>query len=196
MSQRPPKVLIIQGNPDPNSLCQALAEAYNQGAQKTNAEVREIKIRDIEFNPNLPFGYKQELELEEGLIEAQRMIQWADHLVFIYPTWWGTMPALMKGFVDKVFVPGFGFKYRKGSVWWDKLLKGKSARLIVTMDTPPWYFRLVYGQPGHRAMKRTILGFCGVKPVRISSIGPVKPSKKAKRMGWLNRVERLGQGLA
>ena len=79
--------------------------------------------------------------------------------MFVYPTWWGTMPALLKGFIDKVFQPGFGFQYRNGSVWWDKLLKGRSARLIVTMDTPPLYFRWVYGRPGHNAMKKKILGF-------------------------------------
>jgi NAD(P)H dehydrogenase (quinone) len=83
-------------------------------------------------------------------------------------------------FIDRVFLPGFGFQYRDDSVWWDKLLKGKSARLIVTMDTPLWYFRLINGQPGHKAMEKSTLDFCGIKPVKISSIGPVKHSKKRK----------------
>jgi len=190
------KVLIIQGNPDSSSFCHALAESYKKGALGSKADVKEIKIREIEFNPNLSFGYKKRVELEEGLIESQHLIKWADHLVFIYPTWWGTMPALLKGFIDRVFLPGFGFQYRDDSVWWDKLLKGKSARLIVTMDTPPWYFRLIYGQPGHKAMKKSTLGFCGIKPVRISSIGPVKSSKKSKRTNWLNRAQKLGENLA
>ncbi|MBU1696490.1 MAG: NAD(P)H-dependent oxidoreductase, partial [Proteobacteria bacterium] len=145
-----------------------------------------------EFNPNLPFGYKNKIELEPGLIESQELILWADHLVFVYPTWWGTMPALLKGFIDRVFLPGFAFQYRKDSVWWDKLLKGKSARLIVTMDTPPWYYCLIYGRPGHNAMKKSILEFCGIKPVKISSIGPVKNSKESKRKTWLNTVQKLG----
>ena len=190
------KILIVQGNPDKNSFCDALAEAYKKGAFDANAEVKEINIREIEFNPNLAFGYKKRVELEQGLIESQHLIKWADHLVFVYPTWWGTMPALLKGFIDRVFLPGFGFQYRDDSVWWDKLLKGKSARLIVTMDTPPWYFRLIYGQPGHKAMKKSTLGFCGIKPVRISSIGPVKHSKKSKRISWLNQVQKLGEKTA
>ena len=190
------KVLIIQGNPDSSSFCCALAAAYKKGAFDADAEVTEINISKIEFNPNLPFGYKNKIELEQGLIESQELIQWANHLVFVYPTWWGTMPALLKGFIDKVFQPGFGFQYRNGSVWWDKLLKGRSARLIVTMDTPPWYFRWIYGRPGHNAMKKTILGFCGIKPVRISSIGPVKHSKDSKRETWLNNVQKLGEKLA
>lgn len=190
------KILIVQGNPDKNSFCDALAEAYKKVAFDANAEVKEINIREIEFNPNLAFGYKKRVELEQGLIESQHLIKWADHLVFVYPTWWGTMPALLKGFIDRVFLPGFGFQYRDDSVWWDKLLKGKSARLIVTMDTPPWYFRLIYGQPGHKAMKKSTLGFCGIKPVRISSIGPVKHSKKSKRISWLNQVQKLGEKIA
>ena len=190
------KVLIIQGTPDSSSFCDALAAAYKKGAFDANAEVKEINIREIEFNPNLPFGYKNKTELEQGLIESQELIQWANHLVFVYPTWWGTMPALLKGFIDKVFLPGFGFQYRNGSVWWDKLLKGWSARLIVTMDTPPWYFRWIYGRPGHNAMKKTILEFCGIKPVKISSIGPLKSSTTKKRAGWLNNAQKLCEKLA
>jgi len=187
------KILIIQGNPVKNSFCDALAESYKKGAIRVNADVKEVHVREIEFDPCLPFGYKKEVELEQGLIDTQHLIKWADHLVFVYPTWWGTVPALLKGFIDKVFLPGFGFKYRKDSVWWDKLLKGKSARLIVTMDTPPWYFRLFYGRPGHNAMKKSTLEFCGVKPVKIISIGPVKHSKKSKRIAWLTQVQKLGE---
>ena len=190
------KILIIQGNPDKTSFCDALAESYKEGAIRANADVKEIHVREIEFDPCLLVGYKKEVELEQGLVDSQHLIKWADHLVFVYPTWWGTMPALLKGFIDRVFLPGFGFQYRKGSVWWDKLLKGKSARLIVTMDTPPWYFRLFYGRPGHNAMKKSTLEFCGVKPVKISSIGPVKHSKKSKRISWLTQVQKLGEKIA
>jgi len=190
------KVLIIQGNPDNSSFCDALAESYKEGALRANADIKKILIREIEFDPFLPFGYKKDVELEQGLIESQELIQRANHLVFVYPTWWGTMPALLKGFIDRVFLPGFAFQYRKGSVWWDKLLKGKSARLIVTMDTPPWYYRWIYKRPGHNAMKKSTLEFCGVKPVKISSIGPVKHSKESKRETWLKNVQKLGEKLA
>ncbi|MFV9645785.1 MAG: NAD(P)H-dependent oxidoreductase [Desulfobacterales bacterium] len=190
------KILIIQGNPDKNSFCDALAESYKKGALRTKADVKEIHVGEIDFDPFLGFGYKKEIELEQGLIDSQHMIKWADHMVFVYPTWWGTMPALLKGFIDRVFLPGFGFQFREGSVWWDKLLKGKSARLIVTMDTPPWYFRLFYGRPGHNAMKKSTLEFCGIKPVKISSIGPIKYSKKSKRISWLTQVEKLGEKIA
>jgi putative NADPH-quinone reductase len=92
-----------------------------------------------------------------------------------------------------VFTSGFAFKYQKDSVWWDQLLKGKSARLIVTMDTPSWYYRFVYGQPGHTAMKKNILEFCGIKPVKITSVGSVKTSDLAQRQKWLKQVGTLGE---
>lgn len=191
-SQNKKKILIIQGNPDKDSFCHALATSYKKGASGADADVKEICVGEIEFNPLLAAGYKKEIKLEQGLIDAQQQIKWADHLVFVYPTWWGTMPALLKGFIDRTFVPGFGFRYRKDSVWWDKLLTGKSARLIVTMDTPPWYYRLIYRSPGHHAMKKSTLEFCGIKPVKITSIGSIKQSTMPKRESWLAQVENLG----
>jgi putative NADPH-quinone reductase len=188
------KILILQGYPSPASYCSALAEAYKKAAIASGAEVHEIIVNDLEFNLNPPeYRSKQIPKLEEDLLKAQDEICWAEHLVFVYPTWWGTMPTLLKGFIDRVFTSGFAFKYRQDSIWWDQLLKGKSARLIVTMDTPPWYYRFVYGQPGHTAMKNTILGFCGVKPVKITSIGVVKTSDLAQRQKWLKNVEDLGR---
>jgi putative NADPH-quinone reductase len=102
------------------------------------------------------------------------------------------MPALLKGFIDRIFLPGFAFKYREGSQFWDRLLSGRSAHLLVTMDTPPWYFRWVYRMPGHNQMKRTILEFCGIKPVTISSFGPIKNSSQKKREKWLTKVTAYG----
>ncbi|OME85077.1 NADPH:quinone reductase [Paenibacillus sp. FSL A5-0031] len=186
------KILIIQGNPNPTSYCSSLAKAYADGAVQGGAEVRIILLHELSFNPNLAFGYAKRTELEPDLLEAQASIKWADHLVFIYPTWWGTQPALLKGFLDRVLLPGFAFKYREGSILWDKLLSGKTARLIVTLDTPVWYNRFVYGQPGHRAMKNATLQFCGIKPVRITNIGPVKGSTDTKRGKWLAIVGKLG----
>jgi len=189
------KILIIQGNPNVNSLCDSIAERYKLGAEKSNAEVKLFRLTDMKFDPILKEGYKKEVLLEEDLQTAQYNIKWADHLVFVYPTWWGTVPALLKGFIDRVFLPGFAFKYRKGSPWWDKFLTGKSARLLVTMDTPVWYYKWFYGSPGHNAMKKNTLEFCGVKPVKISSFGPVRFASPEKIQSWLDESEKLGKCL-
>ena len=102
------------------------------------------------------------------------------------------MPALMKGFFDRVLLPGFAFKYRKDSPLWDKLLSGRTAHLMVTMDTPPWYYRWIYHRPGHNEMKRTILGFCGIKVVKISEFALIKGSSRQQREKWVTVAKDLG----
>lgn len=186
------KILVILGHPDTESFCGALAEAYVKGAKATGADVRILKLGDLDFDPVLWKGYKRIQELEPDLIKSQELINWSDHIVFVYPNWWGAMPALMKGFFDRVFLPGFAFKYRDNSEFWDKLLSGRTAHLIVTMDTPPWYYRWIYHRPGHNEMKRTILGFCGIKVVKITELAIVRNSLPQKRDKWISMAERLG----
>ncbi|SFT95050.1 Putative NADPH-quinone reductase (modulator of drug activity B) [Algoriphagus locisalis] len=189
------KILIINGHPDAESFNFALSEAYKKGAAKAGAEIKQINIRELDFNPNLQFGYRKRTELEPDLLEAQEKLKWAEHLVWIYPVWWGSVPAMMKGFLDRVMLPGFAFQKRENSLWWDKSLTGKTARIICTLDQPEWYYRLVYRSPSHHAMKRVTLNYIGVKKVRITAIGPIRLSKKEFREKWLKKVQKLGEML-
>ncbi len=186
------KILIIQGHPDVKSLCHALADAYEAGAQATSAQVRRINLHEQKFDPILHQGLGAEQPLEPDLQAAQQDIAWAEHLVFVYPNWWGSMPALLKGFFDRTLQPGFAYKYRKQSSRWDKLLTGRTAQLLVTMDTPGWYYRWVWHRPGHQQMRHTILGFCGIKITRITEFSPVQGSSAVQREGWLSRAMALG----
>ena len=186
------RVLVILGHPTNDSFCGALANSYVEGAKAAGNEVQLISLGRLSFDPVLHKGYATIQELEPDLVTAQTAITWAQHIVFVYPIWWGAMPALLKGFFDRVFLPGFAFKYRDGSVFWDRLLSGRSAHLIVTMDTPPWYFRWVYRMPGHNQMKRTILEFSGIKPVTVSSFGPIKGSSQQRREKWLSQANVHG----
>jgi len=187
------KILIISGHPDKESFNYALADAYKKGAEISSSEVELINICDLQFNLNLQYGYRNRTDLEPDLLDAQDKIKWADHIVWVYPVWWGSVPAIMKGFIDRVFLPGFAFKKKKDSVWWDKYLKGKSARIITTMDQPTWYYRLVYKAPSHNAMKKLTMQFCGVQKVGITAFGPVRGSKANKRKSWLQKVKVLGE---
>lgn len=187
------KILIILGHPVRDTFSAQLFDNYRKGAESAGAEVKELILRDLKFEINFSEGYRGKQEFEPDLVRAQELIAWAQHLVLIYPNWWSTFPALLKGFIDRTFLPGFAFKYRKGSLRHDKLLIGRSARMIITMDTPPWYYWLVLRRPGHNAMKRGILGFCGIKPVRITTIGALKTSSDKKRTQWLSKVHKLGQ---
>ncbi len=189
------KILLILGHPNKETFCGSLAESYKKGALKAGAEVKEISVGDLQFDPILHLGYKEIQELEPDLVKSQELIKWADHLVWVYPTWWATMPALLKGFIDRIFLPGFGFKYRENSSLWDKLLKGKTARLIITLDAPAWYNFLFYGNAGQKAMKRATLEFCGIKPVRITTIGSVKMLTSKQLKTWIEKIEKLGAEL-
>lgn len=186
------RILVILGHPAKESFCAALANAYVEGAQAAGNEVQVISLGRLSFDPLLHNGYATIQVLEPDLVAGQAAISWAQHIVFVYPIWWGAMPALLKGFIDRVFLPGFAFKYREGSRFWDRLLSGRSAHLLVTMDTPPWYFRWVYRMPGHNQMKRTILEFSGIKPVTVSSFGPIKFSDPQKREKWLAQANAYG----
>lgn len=189
-------ILVILGHPDSKSLDGALAEAYAKGAESAGADVRVLKLGELAFDPIRRSGFGKTLELEPALVKAQELITWANHIVFVYPNWWGSMPALMKGFFDRAFTSGFAFNYRKESPMWDKLLKGRTAHLIVTMDTPSWFYRWIWHRPGHHQMKSTILGFCGIKVTGITEFAPVTGSSQEQREGWIEKVKQLGGKLA
>jgi NAD(P)H dehydrogenase (quinone) len=185
-------ILIINGHPNPASFNFALVEAYKKGALKTDATIEIITIADLKFSPNLQFGYQKRTELEPDLLESWDKIKRADHLVWIHPVWWGGLPAITKGFIDRLFLPGMAFQYRENSVWWDKLLKGKTAHIITTLDQPGWYYRLFFGQPSVNQLKKSTLEFCGITPVKVSYIGVIKTADDNQREKWLTKVYNFG----
>ncbi len=189
------KVLVVLGHPRVGSLCGALAEAYADGARKAGAEVRQMNLAQLEFDPDVRTESPSSQPLEEGLLASRQLVAWAEHLVFVYPTWWGTFPALLKGFLDRVFAPGFAFRTCEGGTGYQGLLGGRSAQLITTMDTPPLVHRLIHRQPGRQAMARATLGFCGIRPVRSLIFGPVRGSSLEQREHWLERARRQGLNL-
>ena len=187
------KILVILGHPRKKSLCGELANAYQRGAKKAGAQVRRVNLIDLKFDPILR---KDNQKLEPDLVKVQKLIKWADHLVFVYPDWWSTVPALLKGFIDRTFQTGFAFKYRKkGSYWWDKLLKGKSGHLIVTMNAPKLLYIFFIQMPGHRMMKKAVLKFCGVDPIRSTIIDRVIFKSKEKIREDIKDIEEKGRKL-
>ncbi|WP_269236598.1 NAD(P)H-dependent oxidoreductase [Flavobacterium flavigenum] len=186
------KILIINGHPNPESFNFTIANEYHKGVLDSGSQVETIIIAELQFNPSLQFGYQKRTELEPDLAEAWKKIENADHLVWIHPVWWGGLPAITKGFIDRLFLPGMAFQYRENSVWWDKLLKGKTAHIITTLDQPGWYYRLVYGRPSVNQLKKCTLQFCGITPVKVSYIGIVKTADEGQRKKWLQKVYNFG----
>ncbi|MEK6511006.1 NAD(P)H-dependent oxidoreductase [Myroides odoratimimus] len=189
------RITVINGHPNKDSLNFSLVEAYIKGARDSGADVREITVAKMSFNANLQFGYQKRMELEPDLVKAIDDIKWADHLVWVHPVWWGGLPALLKGFIDRIFLPGIMYQYRENSLLWDKLLKGKTAHIITTLDQPGWYYRLMYGRPSVNQLKKSTLQFCGVSPIKVTYIGIVRNSKEEQRLKWIARVEQLGKQL-
>jgi putative NADPH-quinone reductase len=185
-------ILIINGHPNSSSFNFAIAESYLKGVIASKATVDTITIAKLDFNPNLQFGYQKRTELEPDLLASWEKIKKADHLVWIHPVWWGGLPAITKGFIDRLFLPGMAFQYRENSVWWDKLLKGKTAHIITTLDQPGWYYRLFYGRPSVNQLKKATLEFCGIKPVKVSYIGIIKTADEVQRKKWLQKVYNWG----
>lgn len=188
------RILIIQGHPDPRGghFCHALADAYAGGAAAAGHAVQRIEIARIDF-PLVRHQGEWDGDLPPpALRSAQAQIAWADHLVVVFPLWLGTMPALLKGFFEQVLRPGFALIY-KGNRFPQKGLAGKSARVVVTMGMPAFWFRWFFRAHGVRGLERGILGFCGVKPVRETLIGLVEAKDGRGRAKWLAKVEAIGR---
>ena len=186
-------VAIIQGHPDPagGHYGHDLADAYARGAAAAGHELQRIEVARLDF-PVL----RTKAEFEQAapvadIRDAQDTILWADHLLILYPLWLGTMPALLKAFLEQVLRPGFAFDESKRLP--RKLLKGRSARIVVTMGMPAFIYRWYFGAHGLRNLERNILGFCGIRPIRASLIGMVDAGAATRRAKWLERVSVLGR---
>ena len=186
------KIFIWVGHPRETSLSHAMADAYQKGAESAGAEVRRMHLHDMDFDPDLTHGYKKRKDLEPCLEEWRENILWANHTAWIYPYWWGGMPAKMKGAIDRAMLPGFGFEYHEKGVMWDKLLTGRTGDAVITSDTPPWYDTLFYHRPGRRVVGNQIFKFTGIKPKTLLQVGTVKTASPEKIEGWLNKAEQIG----
>lgn len=188
-------ILLILGHPSEHSFCKALLDAYQHGAENAGAICKTIYISRLDFNVNLADGYRSgaAMQLEDDLVASQELIRWADHVVMAYPNWWGFLPAITKGFIDRVLLPGFAFKNHSGKIFPEQLLKGKSMRLLATMDTPKWWFYLVYRASQYQILKHIVFGYVGFKPIRFSTFGFIRKSTDKLRNSWLRQVEQLGR---
>ena len=187
------RIVIIQGHPD--NACRhfghALADEYAKGAQDAGHETRRIEVARLDF-PLL----KNKEDFEKGqppsaIRQAQEAISWAGHIVILYPLWLGSMPASLKAFFEQVLRPGFAFEYQSGTMP-KKLLAGRSARIVITMGMPTLIYQWIYFAHSLRSLKRNILGFCGIAPIRSTLIGNIEGMRERQRLRYLDEMRGLG----
>jgi NAD(P)H dehydrogenase (quinone) len=187
------RILIIDGHPAKGSFCGALAGEYAKSAEKKGHEVRVRPLSGMDFNPD--FGtssFKDMPPLEPDLQAIWDDITWCQHLVIAYPLWWGGHPAKLKGLFDRVLLPGKAFKYVSGKALPEKMLQGRTSQVLVTSDTPGWFFRWIYGAGTQKQTEKQILSFCGLKPTGYHMFSPIKGSNDDDRSKMLNRAGQLG----
>lgn len=193
----PRRIAIIQGHPDPagGHFGHALADAYAEGALAAGHAVERIEVARLDF-PLL----RTQADFETGappdaVRAAQDTLRRAEHWVLLYPLWLGAMPARLKGFLEQACRPGFAFRYVERG-FPEKLMKGRSARIVVTMGMPAIAYRWWFGAHSLRSLERNILGFIGIRPIRETLIGGVGGLDAARAAAWLERMRRYGRDAA
>ncbi len=188
------RVLIIDGHPDSRAdrYVHALSKSYCDGAKSGGHEVRTLLVSEVEFsllrtNEDFRAG-----EPAPAIRQCQELLRWADHVVILFPLWLGSMPALLKGFLEQVLRPGFAFEDSARHGFPNRLLRGRSARIIVTMGMPALFYRWHFRAHSLKSLQRNILRFCGFRPVDSCVIGRVEGMPPRQRVKWLARVHDLG----
>ena len=187
------RVLVLNAHPDEGSLCDAIATAYADGARAGGHEIRVVALRDLHIDLVLRGGYQNEKPLEPEIAQQQEHIRWCEHLVIVSPNWWWSAPALLKGFIDRIFTPGFSMRYHGRFPYVEPLLTGRSARVLYTQNSPRlvgWLFR---GDLFWRWISGCVLKHCGFRPVRRYALYRAKDSSAQQRARFLTAVGELGR---
>lgn len=186
------KILILLGHPDKETFSGLLADQYQTSATEAGHEVARVNLGDLSFDPILHKGYKEIQNLEPDLLALQEKFNWADHIVIVYPNWWCTMPALLKGLFDRFWLPGFAFNFDRQSKKLIKRLSGKTARVIIVAGTTsPFMTWWKYGDYTNE-IQYGILEFAGIK-TGVTALGPCEQVDDSVREKWINKIANLGK---
>jgi len=185
-------IVIILGHPDKDTYSGQVADSYQAGAEEVGHNVTRVNLGELHYDPILHKGYKEIQQLEPDLLALQDIIRAADHVVIIYPNWWCTMPALLKGLFDRFWIPGFAFNFDKQTKKLIKRLEGKTGRVIIIMGThTPFKTWWQFGDYTNE-IQYGILEFAGIK-TKVSAYGPTERVSDEQRVAWLKEVAQLGK---
>jgi NAD(P)H dehydrogenase (quinone) len=192
MNKAGKKILILDFHPNKESFCSTMADKYSEGATKSSFAIKKVNVRDLKFDSILHFGYRQSQELEPDLVKSQEDIKWADHIVIVTPVWWGALPSLSKGFIDRTFLGGFSHRFNPETKRPEGLLTGKTATVLYSQGAPFLYSLVVTKDAFWNNLKRCILDFCGFKDVKRKCFDKVQTGTDKDRQLILKDIYELG----
>ncbi len=190
--QNPKNIVLLCGHPDTDSFSAMMTDHYQAGAEDAGHTVSRVNIGELHFDPVLHKGYKEIQALEPDLIELQNKFLAADHIVIVYPNWWCTMPAVLKGLFDRFWLPGFAFNINKETKKIDRHLSGKTGRIIILSGLhSPFMTWWKFGDFTNE-IQYGIMEFSGIR-TEVTAFGPSEKVDETTRNKWLKEVEKLGK---
>jgi putative NADPH-quinone reductase len=186
------KILVINGHPEAagTHLCAALAAAYARGAAGAGHLVQRLDVGELSFPLIRSLDDYRTSDVTPDIERAQEALRDAEHVVMVFPIWFGAMPAFLKAFFEQVLRRGFALSTPQAAT--STSLSGKPVRLIVTMGMPASLFRLALGAHGLKSFERGLLWVTGAGPVKHTLFGGAADAGPAKAMRWIAQVEALG----
>jgi putative NADPH-quinone reductase len=188
--------MIVVGHPQRATYCEALGQAYKEGAERAGHTARIFVLSQMRFDPILREGYRKLQPLEPDLADAYAALAACDHLVLILPLWCGDMPAILKGFIERILQPDLIARENTENAMNWHIFRNKTARIVMTMGMPVSIYRWYYRGHALKLLTRNILHFIGIKPVRHTLYGMIATSKPQQRERWLDEIRALGEKAA
>ncbi len=192
------KTVIVYYHPYNRSFCHALLEAAKEGAENAELEVDVIDLDAEKFDPVMSAndlrGFVNHEMVDVQAKELFGRIRNADHMIMIFPIWWELMPAMVKGFIDKVVFPGSFYEQIQGGFDMLTLLPNLKVTIITTMNTPALMYKFVYKNAIYRAMVSGTFKKIGIRKVKWVNFGMVKFTKEETRQKWLKKTAQIGAG--
>lgn len=187
------RTLVLLGHADPVSFNAKLAHAYARALRRGGGSAETVTLSELSFDPVLRHGYAQPQPLEPDLVALRAKIEAADHLAWFFPTYWASPPAIVRAVCDRLLLPGWAFRFDRGASVPTGLLAGRSARVVITMDSPGWWYALAHHRAIHGSFVTGTLSFVGLAPIRTTTVTAMRTRSEPERARLVASMSRLAR---